>query len=68
MCREVEVFFAVIIVALALFVGMYVGDLAGEGRIQRQAIERGVARYSPTTGEWEWIPHELADQGHTDDG
>ena len=40
--------------ALGSLLAVILGSVITEGRFKREAVERGVARYHPVTGEWEW--------------
>lgn len=42
------------IAMLALFLVISLLMAAQIGRMQKQAIERGFAKYDPTTGRWRW--------------
>ena len=39
---------------IGFLIGVFVGGAGERGLYRREAIERQVAEYNPTTGEWEW--------------
>jgi hypothetical protein len=53
----------VCLMVLSFFLGSIVGYCVGLdtaiGNIRRECISRGVARFHPVTGQWEWTVPEV---------
>ena len=43
--------------AWSLLMGAW-GAWSERGKIEREAVKRGLARYNPKTSDWEWLPKE----------
>ena len=51
--------FVVIVFCTGSFIGLLTGLAVGMSdwaRLRKDAVKRGHAQYSPTTGIWEWKP------------
>ena len=49
--------------ALIFVVGLFFGDRIGGNSYKQEAIDRGFAEYSKTTGEWGWVSGNIILKG-----
>ncbi len=46
-------------VIIGITIGVVIAEKASASKIKSEAIERGVAEYNQTTGEWQWKQQEV---------
>jgi hypothetical protein len=61
---EGDVILRSVIAASMAFLGFIIGAQLQEASCHREAIRYGLGRYSPKTGEFEWLPREESERDY----